>query len=490
MNREIAICSITYILATILVGWGIKMRQNADNKTSRSSNSTIWLTIFAFLISGIFLIILVYLNLDYTGDGIYYLLSSISQGLAATFAILFTLLILEAQIASKYSSYLIEAIFGKLTLGYMALFIIAIIMPLICLRHMNKLLLEFSFTFAVLCLTLIVPFLISVRDKFNPTNLINENCRLAVKAIKKRGFLNEPKKEVEYIFSKIRAIGGIARISMLEEDYSVYSDGVKALEEIEFKYIESKPDISNSVKEDYSKLVKETKYIPSWQDFFLNKKDELPELLFDVTLFKELFCLFDVAHFKSTTPYQSTTSIIKLFGKIGSKAIDANNHSLVKEVFGCLSEAGQRGSTVSRDWRIADRAFRELKAMIEKIIKVDTEKEKMEELIKIGCKDLFMLGIRCYYGPEITHYYKTPEWQGYSLGKGYCDFLAPLLETYHVVDFIIDFGKNHKLWTNIESCTYGYFGLDPPKRFREFEEYCLMDHIPKYKEQSVNVAEK
>lgn len=506
------------IVAAILVRWLIKMQQNTDNITSRSSNSTISLTIIAFVISFIFLIILIFLKLDYTDteDGVFYLLSSISQGLAATFAILFTLLILEAQIASKYSSYLIESIFGKLTLGYMVLFIIAIIMPLICLRHMNVFLLEFSFFIAVLCLTLIVPFLISVKDKFNPTTLINENChlavkaikkscilkepkkevsvkdkfnlttlinencRLAVKAIKKRaikksGFFIEPKKDMKYIVSKIKAIGDIARISMLEEDYSVYYDGVKALEKIELEYKEYKP-----TECDFAESFKEQGYIPSWQDFIVEDED-LNKLYFDVTLFKELFSLFDVAHFKSTTPYQSTTLIIKVFGNIGSKVLERNSFCpddslFVKEVFGCLNEAGQRGVTVSKDRRIADQAFRELENLIEIIKRKENEKEKWEELIKIGCKDLFMLGVRCYYGCEITHYYNTSEWYTYSLGKDYSKFLTPLLKKYDVVNFIIKFGKKNDLWTNIESCTYRYFGLDPPKRFKEFEiilrDYC------------------
>lgn len=245
------------------------MWQNADNKTPGLSNITIWLTLLAFLISGIFLIIIwAYPNPGYTGDGSFYLLSSISQGMAATFAILFTLLMLEVQISSKYSSYLIKSICGTRTVVYMFLFIIAIIMPLICLRYMHKHFLEFSFAFAVLCLLLIVPFLRSVKDKFNPTNLINENRSSAVKAIEKKGFLNKskkvvryifskigvpnkPKKEVESIFGKIKAISGIARISMLEEDYLVYAEGVEALGKIEFKYIKYGSNISNGVEDCY-----------------------------------------------------------------------------------------------------------------------------------------------------------------------------------------------------------------------------------------------
>jgi hypothetical protein len=163
---------------------------------------------------------------------------------------------------------------------------------------------------------------------------------------------------------------------------------------------------------------------------------------------------------------------MKAFRKIGEVAIENDDYILLREVFGCLSEVGMRGGGVRRDLRIASQAFYSLKALIENIEKKrDEYKEKLKEIdlaIKIGLKDVFVLGARCYHGPGTTKYYEG-EYVPYSLGDDFRIFLGKH-NPEDILKFTISIEDEYKSWTDFRSSGFRYFGENPKGKFKDFYE--------------------
>jgi len=119
---------------------------------------------------------------SHSTDGILYLLSAISQSLAAIFALVFTVTLMAATMANKYTA--IDKFFSIHTKIYMALFIIAIISPLLLLKivinneQINNILISISIGLATFCIAGIIPYLKSSNNilKFDigVDNLISE----------------------------------------------------------------------------------------------------------------------------------------------------------------------------------------------------------------------------------------------------------------------------------------------------------------------------
>lgn len=75
-----------------------------------------------------------------TETDIQYLLSAMSQALAALFALVFTIVLVVSQMASVHSHRLADSVFGRETKTYMAFFALAVIVPFIALKtqHYRK----------------------------------------------------------------------------------------------------------------------------------------------------------------------------------------------------------------------------------------------------------------------------------------------------------------------------------------------------------------
>jgi magnesium-transporting ATPase (P-type) len=86
------------------------------------------LTIYCFIVSSIVFVI-TYTNPIAQGDNVLYFLSSISQGLAAIFSLIFAITIFGAQMAKNYTFF--DEIVDKWTIWLMIIFSIGIILPLI-----------------------------------------------------------------------------------------------------------------------------------------------------------------------------------------------------------------------------------------------------------------------------------------------------------------------------------------------------------------------
>jgi len=115
-------------------------------------------------------------------DGILYLFSAISQSLAAIFALVFTVTLMSATMAKKYTA--IDKFFSIRTKIFMFLFVIAIILPILLLKivinneQINNILISISIGLATFCIAGIIPYLKSCNNilKFDigVNNLISE----------------------------------------------------------------------------------------------------------------------------------------------------------------------------------------------------------------------------------------------------------------------------------------------------------------------------
>lgn len=104
------------------------------------------------------------------GDDLLYLLSSISQGLAAIFALVFTISIFGAQMMQKFT--VLDKVIDKWTKALMVLFAIGILLPLIQLKtdynafnlfdKKSNLSLAIDLSIATICVLAIIPYLIKV----------------------------------------------------------------------------------------------------------------------------------------------------------------------------------------------------------------------------------------------------------------------------------------------------------------------------------------
>ena len=403
-------------------------------------------------------------NNEYT-TGIYYLLSSLSQGLAAILAITFTIVIVGGQIASKYNLYVLDTFFRREIKFLLILFIFAIFIPLIALMYSNYYLVMISMALGGTCLFLMIPFFFYLKNSFNPYILIEKNHEDIRKKIEKW----DPSGAMD----KIMAISGISRIGILEEDYVSYKNGVNALRDSVIQYVKSKKK-----GEDPWKFPDNEHGIKSWQTYEFKDEKKNMAIFFEIKVFKQFFNLFDISHIKSVTPYQSTTEIIKAIERVGKTAIQEQDHILIREVFGVLSELGMRGGVVQIDARIGNQAFVSIKNLIEELQKergkTQEDENKMKEIdlsILIGLKDAFVFGARCYLGPGIPVKYERTH-RKYPLGEDFRTFLKKN-NPEHILEFTLDMENENRAWTDSNSPGYGYFGIKPENSFKSFYGTCF-----------------
>jgi len=126
------------------------------------------MTIFGFIVSSI-LFLIAYTNPISQGDNVLYFLSSISQGLAAIFSLIFAITIFGAQMAKGYKS--IDYIVDKWTIGLMIVFVLGIILPLVQLianynflsfEKTANLSLSIDLFLVIFCVSSIIPYSIRV----------------------------------------------------------------------------------------------------------------------------------------------------------------------------------------------------------------------------------------------------------------------------------------------------------------------------------------
>jgi hypothetical protein len=97
-----------------------------------------------------------------------YILSSISQGLAAIFALVFTIMLVTTQILSKYSVRATSLIFSSWTVFMMFIFAGGIIGPLLVMKWQSEQLLDLCIMWAGACIFLLIPYFLNLKKRLSP----------------------------------------------------------------------------------------------------------------------------------------------------------------------------------------------------------------------------------------------------------------------------------------------------------------------------------
>jgi len=118
------------------------------------------LYIIIFLISVVTFIVLNLLNLPIDDKANYYILSSISQGLAALLALVFTAILIIVQVFRRFRAW--KIVVSPQNKSVIICYCISIILPLIFLRiGVTTLMVNTSISLAILCVSILFPFIMS-----------------------------------------------------------------------------------------------------------------------------------------------------------------------------------------------------------------------------------------------------------------------------------------------------------------------------------------
>ena len=114
-----------------------------------------------------------------------YLLSSISQGLAAMFTLVITVTLIASQMLVKYGSDQLDRIFSIPVIFYLLIFIFSILFPLFLLlnNNHNYRSVQFSLLLTAICLLFLFPYIYWFKEIVKPENIIDYNLNKLKKKI-------------------------------------------------------------------------------------------------------------------------------------------------------------------------------------------------------------------------------------------------------------------------------------------------------------------
>lgn len=171
-----------------------------------------------------------------TETDIQYLLSAMSQALAALFALVFTIVLVISQIASVHSHRLVDSVFGRETKTYMAFFALAVIVPFIALKtqYYRKIFVWMSGTLAIFCIVYLIPFMLSVKENLKIESLLITMSERSISKIRSnlKGNYEEyqlSKTEQDEWWEEIRIIDNIALSAWNRRDYDTFQIAINRL---------------------------------------------------------------------------------------------------------------------------------------------------------------------------------------------------------------------------------------------------------------------
>lgn len=159
-------------------------------------------------------------------DNTPYLLSAVAQSLAAVLALVFTISLIAAQLSSRYSYRILAGFFDKLTIGYIVLFIIAVILPFSLLAEPCLNGVKASLVLAGVCLFLLVPYFLGFQEKLAPEHMLRNLQKAAVKQLL-TDVSREPKEVV--------TIENIVMSAFALKDYDTFHRGVSGLADLAYE---------------------------------------------------------------------------------------------------------------------------------------------------------------------------------------------------------------------------------------------------------------
>jgi hypothetical protein len=171
-----------------------------------------------------------------TSTDIQYLLSAMSQALAALFALVFTIVLVVSQMASIHSHRLVDSVFGKATKFYMTFFALAVITPFIALKtqYYRVVFVWISGTLAIICIIYLIPFMFSVKENLKIESLLISTSRKSAEKVKSslQGKYKEyklSKTEQDEFWEEIRIIDNIALSAWNRKDYDTFQIAISRL---------------------------------------------------------------------------------------------------------------------------------------------------------------------------------------------------------------------------------------------------------------------
>jgi len=164
------------------------------------------------------------------------ILTALSQSSAAILAIMFTLLLVVGQLATSYSPRMFGRVFTKVSISYMILFLILVILPLATLAVPNDLwlariwLVKSCFFLAVLSLSLFIPYLLYIKDRLNPENLLDELAKRIQNSI--AGKTKISKETSEFVLGELSVMQHLIISAIRSGDYGTCNTGIMILNEL------------------------------------------------------------------------------------------------------------------------------------------------------------------------------------------------------------------------------------------------------------------
>lgn len=198
------------------------------------SSNYLWLSLLLIVTSAIAVFWLVPFNPAPDGkpDRYYYLLSALSQGLAAILAIVFTLSLIAAQLSSRYTQRIMSQFFDWQTASLMGLFIMSTLLPLFLLPSIDRIdavLVKSSLFLGSVSLILLLPYFWSLKQRLSMENILNNLTRNAHKLFSEenevatilKGDIKRPE--------ELKAIENIAMGAFVQKDYDTLQSAITNL---------------------------------------------------------------------------------------------------------------------------------------------------------------------------------------------------------------------------------------------------------------------
>ena len=152
-----------------------------------------------------------------------YLLSSISQSLAAILALVFTISMLVTELSSRYSQRFLGGFFDWFTVIYIIIFIGVIGLPFWLLAYSSLSGVKISLMLTTICLVLLPSHFLRIRNKISPENILRMLHKQAINEM-----VADPGKMPE----AIETIDNMIMSASNMKDYLTIGRGVRTLEDL------------------------------------------------------------------------------------------------------------------------------------------------------------------------------------------------------------------------------------------------------------------
>jgi len=153
-------------------------------------------------------------------DRLLYLLSGGGQALAAVAALVFALSLFVPQLASGYSLEIAAVGFDKSTIRYMAVVLLGIVLPFVALAWESIVLAYLSIWLDGLCVALVLPYVLHVKDSSSIEVLLDSCVESACKEARKDGAQSPP---------SLPRIEGVILAAIRIDDKRVFERALRAV---------------------------------------------------------------------------------------------------------------------------------------------------------------------------------------------------------------------------------------------------------------------